>query len=84
MPLLTGIMVYVLAWWMVFFCVLPFKIESIQKPTDGSMPGAPVNPNIKMKFWITTGIAALVWVLIDLAIRANFISFRDIAERMSM
>jgi predicted secreted protein len=84
MPLLTGIMVYVLVWWMMFFCVLPLNIQSIIKPTDGSMPGAPVNPDLKRKAILTTIISIFVWLAIYGLIKANLISFHDIAARMSM
>ena len=84
MPIFSGIMVYVLVWWMVFFCMLPMNIQSIEKPTDGSMPGAPINPGLKKKLIITTLIAAVVWLAIDGIVYSNLISFREIAARMSM
>ncbi len=84
MSILTGVMVYVLVWWMVMFCVLPLNIQSIIKPTDGTMPGAPVNPDIKHKVILTTLVSCVVWLAIYLIIRADLISFRDIAARMSM
>ncbi|HEU0118875.1 MAG TPA: DUF1467 family protein [Alphaproteobacteria bacterium] len=84
MPLFSSIMVFVISWWMIFFCVLPLNIQSITKPTDGTMPGAPVNPGLKRKIVITTVITFFVWLAIDLLVRADIISFHDIAARMSM
>jgi len=84
MGFFSGVLVYVLAWWMMFFCVLPLNIRSIVKPTDGSMPGAPIEPNLKGKAVLATVLAAIVWVFIYLIIKANLISFRDIAAHMSM
>jgi predicted secreted protein len=81
---ITGVMVYVLAWWMMFFCVLPLNIESIIKPKDGTMAGAPVNPDLKRKAVLATILSAFVWLVIYLLIKANLISFHDIAARMSM
>lgn len=80
----SGIMIYVLAWWMVFFCVLPLNIQNITKPTDGSMPGAPLNPDMKRKVILTTGISVFVWLIIYGLIKADLISFREIAQQMSM
>jgi predicted secreted protein len=84
MTIFSGILVYVLAWWMVFFCTLPFGISNITKPEDGSMPGAPVNPGLKKKLLLTTLIAAVVWGGIYAIIKSDLISFRDIAAKMSM
>lgn len=84
MSAFSGTVVYILTWWIVFFCVLPFNIQSIIKPTDGTMPGAPVNPRLKMKILATTFIAGAVWLVIDMLISANLISFREMADRMAM
>jgi len=84
MNIFSGILVYVLTWWMVLFCVLPLNIQSITKPTDGTMAGAPVNPDMKRKIIWTTGISAIIWLIIYGLIKADLISFHDIAQRMSM
>jgi predicted secreted protein len=84
MSIFSGIMVFVLVWWMVFFCALPFRIENITKPRDGNMPGAPVDPHLKGKAIIATLIAIVVWLVIYGLIKANLISFHDIAQRMSV
>lgn len=80
----SGIVVFVLVWWMMFFCILPLRIKSIEKPTDGSMPGAPVNPYIGYKILLTTLVASVVWFAIYEIIKADLISFRDIAQKMVM
>ena len=46
MNIFSGIVVFVLIWWMIFFCTLPFGIRNIEQPKDGSMPGAPVDPGL--------------------------------------
>jgi len=84
MPLISGIVVYILTWWVMFFCILPFNIESIQNPTDGAMPGAPVNPGLKRKVMITTLLSTLVWLTIYALVKSDLISFRVIADRMAM
>lgn len=77
-------MVFVLIWWMVMFCVLPINIQSENKPRDGAMPGAPLNPDLKRKAIWTTGISVVIWLCIYGLIKAELVSFRDIASRMSM
>lgn len=84
MSIFSGIVVFVLIWWMVFFCSLPFGIQNIEKPTDGSMPGAPIDPGLKKKAIVATIISCVVWVIIYLIITSDLISFRAIAEKMAM
>lgn len=62
----TGIVVYLIVWWMVFFCVLPLRVQSQQEMGDiepGSEPGAPVDPQLKYKFKLTSTIAAGIWLV---------------------
>lgn len=62
----TGIVVYLIVWWMVFFCVLPLRVESQQEVGEiepGSEPGAPADPQLKYKFKLTSAIAAGLWLI---------------------
>lgn len=63
----SGLVIYVCAWWMVFFTVLPQQIRGQHEDgaiVPGSEPGAPSDPQIRAKMWLTTVIAAGVWMLI--------------------
>ena len=46
------------------------------------MPGAPAQPHLKRKIIWTTGISMVVWLAIYGLIKANLISFHDIAQSM--
>jgi len=62
----TAIVVYLIVWWMVFFCVLPLRVQSQQEMGDiepGSEPGAPADPQLKYKFKLTSTIAAGIWLV---------------------
>jgi predicted secreted protein len=62
----TGIVVYLIVWWMVFFCVLPLRVQSQQEMGDiepGSDPGAPADPQLKYKAKLTSAIAAGIWLV---------------------
>lgn len=62
----TAIVVYLIVWWMVFFCVLPLRVESQQEAGDvepGSEPGAPADPQLKYKVKLTSTIAAGLWLV---------------------
>lgn len=84
MNIFSGIMVYVLTWWIVFFCMLPIGIRPIERPEGGQMPGAPANPGLGRKVLWTTLVAGVVWLVIYALIRSNLISFHDMAERMPL
>ena len=78
----TGLMVYAIIWWTVIFAVLPWGVRSVEQPGPGHAPSAPANPRLGLKALVTTGISALIWVAIELLVRSDWISFRDMAARM--
>ncbi|MDX2028739.1 MAG: DUF1467 family protein [Alphaproteobacteria bacterium] len=84
MNIFSGIVLYVLVWWMVIFCLLPLNIQSIEQPKDGSMPGAPINPGLKRKIIITTIIACVIWLALFAIITSGVISFQEMAQQMAM
>ena len=47
------------------------------KPPGGGDPGAPVNPNLKRKFFTTTWVSAVVFAVLWLIIRFNLIQPAD-------
>ncbi len=72
----TGIMVYVIAWWMVLFTVLPWGNRASDNPEPGHETGAPEKPHLWLKMAVTTGIATVLWALIYWVIEADIITFR--------
>ena len=76
MTLFTGIMVFVVIWWTVIFAVLPWGNRPPEKIEPGHATSAPVKPRLLLKFSITTAIAAVIWVLLDQAIRHQLVSFK--------
>ncbi|ATQ43051.1 DUF1467 family protein [Caulobacter mirabilis] len=77
MGLLTGIAIYVTLWWTVLFAVLPLGnrtyAEEGLEVKDGGDPGAPVNPNLKRKFFTTTWVSAVLWVVLFVVIKLGVI-----------
>ena len=79
---LTGsIIVYVLIWWVIFFSVLPFGVQSnkevFKEKIEGIDPGAPKNPKIAKKFLITTLITSLIFLVIYYLVNINFLNLRE-------
>lgn len=54
------IVVFTCVWWVIFFMVLPFNVQTTKKPELGHDDGAPVNPHIGMKMVITTIISMIL------------------------
>ena len=80
---ITGsIIVYVLIWWIIFFSVLPIGIQSNKQTfnakIEGIDPGAPKNPQIAKKFFITTIITSIVFIVIYYLVNNNFLNLRNL------
>ena len=82
---ITGsIIVYVMIWWIIFFSVLPVGIQSnkeIFKDKIGGMdPGAPKNPKIGKKFFITTLITTIIFAVIYYLVEINLLNLREFLQ----
>ena len=78
---ITGsIIVYVLIWWIIFFSVLPVGIQSnkekFQEKIEGVDPGAPKNPKIAKKFFITTLITSIIFLVIYYLVEIDLLNLR--------
>ena len=78
---ITGsIIVYVLIWWIIFFSVLPFGIQSnkvkFEEKIEGVDPGAPKNPKIAKKFLITTIITSIIFIVIYYLVEFDLLNLR--------
>jgi len=79
----SGVAVYFIMWWVVLFAVLPWGGN--RPPADveeGHATSAPANPRIKQKFIATTLISAVLWIILELIIRAEVVSFYDLADEL--
>lgn len=72
----TGILTYVVIWWIVLFAVLPFGHRDQVDPEPGTTESAPEKPRIWLKFAITTVIAAVLWIILRLVIEYDPFDFR--------
>lgn len=84
MNIFSGIVVYVMIWWLVLFCTLPFGIKSIDRPKAGEIPGAPVHHGLKKKILVTSVIALAIWFVAYELIKSDWLSYRVIASHMMM
>ena len=80
---ITGsIIVYVMIWWIIFFSVLPVGIQSnkelFKEKIEGEDPGSPENPKILKKFIYCTGITNILFIIIYLLMRFEYLNLRNI------
>ena len=77
MTIVTGLVAYIILWWLVLFMVLPWGIRTPEESAAGHVAGAPAAPRPWLKFGATTGIATVLWTIAYVVIEANLISLRD-------
>ncbi len=85
MTIISGIVVFVIVWWTVIFCVLPMGMSSTQEKADEGeyiAPGAPKFVNMKKKFILTTVISIFVWVVIYILIKVEVVNFRELSDAL--
>ncbi len=68
MGIATGLMVYIVVWWLIWFMALPIGVVTQEEAGEDIVPGtvksAPQKPRLRLKAIGTTVVAALVWGVI--------------------
>ena len=76
----TGLaIIYIIIWWVVFFAILPIDVNR-QKPVkiEGEDPGYPENPKMLKKFIYCTGITTIIFIIIYLLMKFEYLNLRNI------
>ena len=77
---ITGLaIIYIIIWWIVFFAILPIDVDR-QKSSkiDGEDPGSPENPKMLKKFIYCTVITTVLFTLIYLLMKFEYLNLRNI------
>ncbi len=72
----TGIILYVLVWWVTLIAILPLWIQPSEPGEIGHAAGAPKHPLLLRKAIVTSLVAAVIWLGIYLVVRSPWLSFR--------
>jgi predicted secreted protein len=72
----SGFVVYVILWWLVFFLTLPWGVRVPDEPEPGHASSAPANPRLGLKAGVTTVLAGVLWGVAYWIVEADLISFR--------
>jgi predicted secreted protein len=73
---ITGIVVYVLTWWVVLFAILPLWVQPTEPGETGHGAGAPKQPRMGGKVALTSAVAGVIWIGIYILVKEPWISFR--------
>ena len=76
----TGLaIIYIIIWWIVFFAILPIDVQR-QKTikVDGEDPGSPENPKMLKKFIYCTVITTVLFTIIYLLMKFEYLNLRNI------
>ncbi|MDA9605090.1 DUF1467 family protein [Candidatus Pelagibacter sp.] len=76
----TGLAIlYIIIWWIVFFAILPIDVNR-EKPIkiEGEDAGSPENPKMLKKFIYCTGITSIIFIIIFLLIKHEYLNLRDL------
>ena len=73
----TGLVVYLLIWWITLFAVLPFGARPVSEADKQTgWRGAPEQPMLLRKVVATTLISAVIWVAVYWLTTSDWLSFR--------
>lgn len=75
----SGVVVYVLIWWVTLFAVLPIGTQPDPEgdPAAGGWRGTPQQPRMLRKVVITTLVATVLWLGAYALITSDWLSFRS-------
>ncbi len=75
MGIVSGIVVYIMIWWVVLFTTLPWGVHPEVQPLAGCAVEAPAKPYLKLKLLVTTLISTILWCGVWWIIQADIIHF---------
>ena len=77
---ITGLaIIYIIIWWVVFFSILPIDVERKKLiKIEGEDLGSPENPKMFKKFLYCTGITTVLFTIIYLLMKFEYLNLRNI------
>ena len=74
MDFVSGLVVFILLWWWVFFMSLPFGVKMPDMVETGHATSAPEKPKLWWKAMISTVIALVLFAIVYWIINSNLLS----------
>ena len=75
----TGLaIIYIIIWWVIFFATLPIDVNRKKLvKIEGEDPGSPENPKMLKKFIYCTGITTIIFIIIYLLMKFEYLNLRN-------
>ena len=76
----TGLaIIYIIIWWIVFFTILPIDVNRLKSvKIEGEDAGSPENPKMLKKFIYCTSITSIIFIIIYLLIKSEYLNLRNL------
>tara|TARA_B110000196_G_C20784302_1_gene492529 strand:+ start:194 stop:439 length:246 start_codon:yes stop_codon:yes gene_type:complete len=76
----TGLaIIYIIIWWIVFFVILPIDVNREKSvKIAGEDAGSPENPKMLKKFIYCTGITSIIFIIIYLFIKYEYLNLKNL------
>ncbi len=77
----SGLVLFLVIWFMTFLVILPIKIQTQGDLNDivpGTHAGSPEHHHLRKKMWITTGAAFFMWTIIATLMLTGTVTLDDI------
>ncbi|MEM7319891.1 MAG: DUF1467 family protein [Pseudomonadota bacterium] len=81
MSITSALVLYAVIWFMTFLVVLPIRVKTqgdLGEIVPGTHAGAPQEHHLRKKAWVTTLVAAGLWIVIAAIILSGLITIADI------
>tara|TARA_B100000212_G_scaffold288366_1_gene229382 strand:+ start:483 stop:728 length:246 start_codon:yes stop_codon:yes gene_type:complete len=77
---ITGLaIIYIIIWWIIFFAILPIDVNRVKTiKVEGEDPGSPENPKMFKKFIYCTGITTILFIIIYILMKFEYLNLRNI------
>tara|TARA_B100001121_G_C18565534_1_gene562457 strand:+ start:701 stop:946 length:246 start_codon:yes stop_codon:yes gene_type:complete len=77
---ITGLaIIYIIIWWIIFFAILPIDVERKKMIIiEGEDSGSPENPKMLKKFIYCTIITTILFIIIYLLMKFEYLNLRNI------
>ena len=73
----SAVLVFIIVWCLVWFTVLPWRVEIPDNTEPGFADSAPAHPHLWWKAAVTTAITLVIWAAIIATIYYDLFSFRE-------
>lgn len=80
MGVTAALVLYAVIWFMMLFVTLPIRLQTqgdVGERVPGTQAGAPVNPQLKKRFLIVSGVSLVIWCILAGIIISGLITVCD-------